>query len=655
MVPDQGSSGVGERRLQAVLENSWDAVSLIDRNGIVQYASPSITRILGYAPAEFVGRHALEPMHPDDQPANAELFARLVQSPRATFTLTFRYRHRDGSWRWIEGTGTNLLDDPAVGAVVANYRDVTERRLAEQQLRERAEEVETLMEGLPVAVFIAHDPEARRITGNRAARALFRTPPAANLSMTAPPEERPPGRLCRDGRDIPPGELPLQRAARTGAEVRDVEVEVVFDDGTVKPLYGYASPLFDEQGRVRGSVGGFIDISERKALERALQQRAEQLADADRRKDEFLAILAHELRNPLAPIRTALHVLRMFDTREEGAEWAGQMIERQVQTLVRLVEDLLDVSRITCDKIRLRPERVDLADVVTRAVESARPLIDANRHRLSVSLPGGPFRLMADPTRLEQVFANLLNNAAKYTERGGTIGLAAERQGEEVVVRVRDTGFGIATDVLPRVFDLFTQADLTRDHSEGGLGIGLALVKRLVELHGGSVTAHSEGTGKGSEFVVRLPLVKENGGRVKEGKDETTSAPTPAPLPAARRILVVDDDRDAADSLALLLRLWGHEVRTSHDGQSALKAARSYQPDLVLLDIGLPGLNGYEVGRQLREEFGKEQMLLVAMTGYGQEEDRRRSQQAGFDHHWVKPVDPVALRALLAALDRVPR
>jgi two-component system CheB/CheR fusion protein len=502
--------------LRPLLESSWDVVCLLDRDGVVRYANPSITRILGYAPAEFVGRHALEPMHPDDGPATAPLFARLTQSPRATFNHTFRYRHRDGSWRWIEGAGTNLLDDPAVGAVVASFRDVTEH----------------------------------------------------------------------------------------------------------------------------------------KALEQALQQRAEQLAEADRRKDQFLAMLAHELRNPLAPIRNALHLLRMSEAREEGAEWAGQMIERQVQTLVRLVEDLLDVSRITCGKIHLRPERVDLPAVLTRAVELARPLIDANRHQLAVSFSAEPLILEADPTRLEQVFANLLNNAAKYTERGGAITLTAERQEGQARVSVRDTGFGIAADLLPRVFDLFAQGDNTRDRAQGGLGIGLTLVKRLVELHGGSVTAHSEGEGKGSEFIVCLPLSRE--AVEQKGDKDRVGSPSSSGAAGGWKVLVVDDSKDATDSLALLLRLWGHEVRVAHDGQSALKAARSYRPRLVLMDIGLPGLTGHEVARQLRDEFGKERMLLVALTGYGQEEDQERSRQAGFDQHWVKPVEPATLQALLASLNQAP-
>jgi signal transduction histidine kinase len=370
------------------------------------------------------------------------------------------------------------------------------------------------------------------------------------------------------------------------------------------------------------------------------RRRAEQLADLDRRKDEFLAMLAHELRNPLAPIRNALHVLSTPGADEASLRQAIDMMGRQVHTLVRLVDDLLDVSRITRGKIQLRKEPADLGAVLGRAVETARPLIESNRHALTVALPAEPIKLQADATRLEQVFANLLNNAAKYTERGGRISLAAERSGGEAVVRVRDNGFGIPADLLPRVFELFTQADRTLDRAEGGLGIGLTLVRSLVEMHGGTVQAFSDGPGKGSEFVVHLPVLPRSQVLIDPPPPATENG-------VASRVLVVDDNRDSADSLAVLVRLWGHEARTAHEGLSAVKAARAYRPEAVLLDIGLPGLDGYEVARQLRRDLGHE-VLLVALTGYGQDEDRRKSREAGFDHHLVKPADPNDLRRLLA-------
>jgi two-component system CheB/CheR fusion protein len=401
-----------------------------------------------------------------------------------------------------------------------------------------------------------------------------------------------------------------------------------------------AVPVRDESGQVVRWFGTNTDITDLIEMEAALKE-------ADRRKDEFLALLAHELRNPLAPVRNAVQIMKLLGPVAPPLQQAREMIDRQVEHLTRLVDDLLDVSRITRGKITLRKEPAELSAILTRAVETSRPLIEANRHTLTVSIPPDSIRVIADPTRLEQVFANLLNNAAKYTERGGSVALIVERHGDVVAVRVRDTGFGIPAEVLPHVFDLFMQADRTLDRAQGGLGIGLTLVKALVEMHGGTVTAHSAGLGKGSEFVVQLPVVKDKGQGTKGEAESPTPGPSPFGLRPSRRVLVVDDNRDAAESLGMLLRLWGHEVRTAHDGRSGLKAALSYRPQVVLLDIGLPGLDGYEVARRLREEFGGA-ALLVAMTGYGREEDRRRAEEVGFDAHLTKPADPAALRSLLA-------
>jgi signal transduction histidine kinase/CheY-like chemotaxis protein len=389
------------------------------------------------------------------------------------------------------------------------------------------------------------------------------------------------------------------------------------------------------------------EVAERRRLEQELRCRAEQLAEADRRKDEFLAMLGHELRNPLAPIRNAVEVMRLLDLTGPQLQWARDVIDRQVGHMTRLVDDLLDVSRISRGRITLQMESVALAEVIGRAVESSRPLLEARRHELAVVLPAEPVRLEADPSRLAQAVTNLLNNAAKYTAEGGRVRLTAERRGDEVVLRVGDNGVGIAPEMLPRVFDPFIQAEQTLDRSGGGLGIGLTLVKCLVELHGGSVEAFSGGLGQGSEFVVRLP-VSGSAGKQSSNGDGWVAAPSQS----ACRILVVDDNSDAAESLAMVLRVGGHEVCTAHDGLAALNAAEQFQPEVVLLDIGLPKVDGYEVARRLRERAGSEQVLLVAVTGYGQEEDRRRAEEAGFDAHLVKPADPFALHRLLAHSER---
>jgi two-component system CheB/CheR fusion protein len=382
---------------------------------------------------------------------------------------------------------------------------------------------------------------------------------------------------------------------------------------------------------------------------------AETLKEVDRRKDEFLAMLAHELRNPLAPLLNAAHLIQASNSAETLAA-AGEIIERQVRHMARLIDDLLDVSRITSGKIQLRKEMVNLADAVRRAVESVAPLMKARRHELTVSLPPTPVRLHADPTRLEQVLSNLLNNAAKYTPEGGHIALEVEppratavtavaRPPADVTITVRDDGVGIPEDMLERIFDLFIQVGRSLSSvSQWGLGIGLALVRTLVAMHGGSVKAYSDGPGKGSTFVVRLPL----GAQGKE--DASSLAPRPealAPSPPVR-VLVVEDSRDAAATLGLLLRGLGHDVQTAHDGPSALEAAQQHRPDVVLLDIGLPHMDGYEVARRLRQQPDMQAATLVAMTGFGQDEDRRRSFAAGFDHHLVKPVDPYELQKLLA-------
>jgi len=368
------------------------------------------------------------------------------------------------------------------------------------------------------------------------------------------------------------------------------------------------------------------------------------LSEVDRRKDEFLATLAHELRNPLAPIRNGLQLMKLAGGQAATVERARSMMERQLTQMVRLVDDLMDVSRISRGKLELRKERVPLAAVLNSAVETSRPLIEQMGHELTVTLPKQPLMVDADMTRLAQVFLNLLNNAAKYGDRGGHIQLNVERQGSDVVVTVKDTGIGIAADQLPRVFEMFTQVDRSLEKSHGGLGIGLTLAKRLVEMHGGTVEARSEGPGKGSEFIVRLPVVVEASRPQESGHEEEQLARS------SLRILIVDDNRDGADSLAMMLRIMGNDTRTAYDGQEGADMAGEYRPDVLLLDIGLPRLNGYEACRRIREQSWGKGIVLIAVTGWGQDDDRRRSHEAGFDHHMVKPVDPQALMKMLAGL-----
>jgi signal transduction histidine kinase/ActR/RegA family two-component response regulator len=387
------------------------------------------------------------------------------------------------------------------------------------------------------------------------------------------------------------------------------------------------------------------EITERMRVERALKASDERLREADKRKDEFLATLAHELRNPLAPIRTAVALLQADSPQHEHLPRGLSVIERQVGHMARLLDDLLDISRISRGTLPLRKERIEIADVVAHAVEASRPMIDAGRHELSVTLENEPIVFAADGTRLAQVLSNLLNNAARYSDSGSRIELTSRRQGDEVVIRVRDRGIGIAPDALPRIFEPFLPTDDVLERSRGGLGIGLSLVRKLVELHGGRVEAASEGPGTGSVFTVRLPLNVE----LPPAPPAARCASAPVGESARRRILVVDDVPDSADSLAALLERQGHQTRTAYDGADAVRVTREYRPNVVLLDLGLPGLNGYEAARQIRALEGTEPPLLIAITGWGYDENRERTREAGFSHHLVKPVDPAALMQLISS------
>ncbi|MFC0131837.1 hybrid sensor histidine kinase/response regulator [Massilia eurypsychrophila] len=391
------------------------------------------------------------------------------------------------------------------------------------------------------------------------------------------------------------------------------------------------TPLADDHAE--GAIVMYKNITERKKAEQVLCESAEAMVNLDHRKDEFLAMLGHELRNPLAPIANAVQLMRLHKGDDPVQQQARDIIERQVGQLTRLVDDLLEISRINTGKIQIAKEWIVVSSIIERAVETAHPLIAQRRHELSVSQPPRPVWLHADAARLEQVVVNLLTNAAKYTEEGGHIWLSVQQEDDVLILRVRDTGVGIASELLPHVFDLFTQAERSLDRSQGGLGIGLCLVKRLVELHEGTVEVHSI-IGQETEFVVRLPAMLPF--------TPPSQLPIAAISPsseARRRVLVVDDNVDSAETLAMLLEASGHEVQTAYNGQGGLEAALEYQPDMMLLDIGLPELNGYEVARRIRQHPLLKHMMLVAMTGYGQEKDRQYSREAGFDHHLVKPAN----------------
>ena len=426
---------------------------------------------------------------------------------------------------------------------------------------------------------------------------------------------------------------------RQGERVEHYETVRVTKDGQLLEISLTISPIRDDVGELVGASKVARDITPQKRAQRELQE-------ADTRKNEFLALLAHELRNPLGPIRHAVKILRARAPSPEELQWATNIIDRQTEHMTRLVDDLLDVSRITRGAIELRRERVDIADVLKAAVEASGASIERARHQLSVTPPPEPLYVEGDATRLTQIVTNLLDNAAKYTDPGGRIWLSAERDGDDVAIRVKDSGIGIAPDVLPRIFDMFTQAGLSLERAQGGLGVGLALVERLVTLHGGTVTAFSGGLGKGSQFTIRLPVLQAH-------RQAASDVPAAAPSGPEKhcRILVVDDNEDSAESLAMLLHLLGHEVKTANDGASALGAAAEFRPNVAILDIGLPKVNGYDLAKQIREQPWGSDVVLVALTGWGQEQYRRRSAESGFNHHLTKPVEFEVLQQILAAAD----
>jgi PAS domain S-box-containing protein len=521
---------------------------------------------------------------------------------------------------------------PGVGRVRVYGFDITERARAARALTESEERLRTAAEAAEFGTYDV-DLRERRVVWSTRLREILGLPPDAPVGMRTieaflHPEDRE-RFLARTRQSYDPG----------GSGLLADEHRILRADGALRWMSVKGRTVFETDSGRRLAVratGAAVDITEKKHAEQALRE-------ANRLKDEFLATLAHELRNPLAPILSALELLRLEDLGQHAS--AREIIERQVRHLVRLIDDLLDVSRITRDKLELRRQRLDAAHALQAALEASQPLIAAAGQSLELALPRAPVYVHADPTRLAQVIGNLLNNAARYSRPGGHIRLALAQRGDEAVISVRDTGLGIAPDFLPRIWDMFVQGDRSLEREQGGLGIGLTLVKRLVEMHGGRVEAKSEGECRGSEFLVRLPALAESPLEDTEDMSETEK---PA-APGARRILVADDNADSANSLSLLLKMIGHEVRTAHDGNQALEIAAAFRPDVLLLDIGMPGLNGYDLARRVRESPWGRSAMVIAVTGWGQDQDRERSRQAGFDHHLVKPVEMATLEKLLNA------
>jgi PAS domain S-box-containing protein len=665
-------------RLAAIVESSEDAIVSKTLDGVILTWNAGAEHIFGYTASEAVGQSITIIIPPERYDEERYILAQIRQGQRIESFETIRVA-KDGRRLHISLTISPIRDDE--GRVIGTSkiaRDITERTVAARREREQGR----LMRLLPEAALTIHSSgsldsvlraiaeEARRILcAQRAVSSLPVDDDSAqgNHNVWAAPNDEhrlAPGlealvedlsaEVCRTNR---PMRLAWAELAALPA-VRQASAVGQCCNGLTSWL---AAPFVSRTGKNLGlvQVSNKVDGDFSELDEAALVQLAHlasvaienarlygELREQDRRKDEFLALLAHELRNPLAPLRNGLQVMRLADRDPASMMLAREMMERQLNHMVRLVDDLLDVSRISRNKMELRRSRVLLADVVSGAVELARPVVEAAGHELIVTLPEQPIYLDADLTRLAQVFGNLLTNSAKYTERGGRIWLTANREGHQVSVGIRDTGIGIPDCALPHIFDMFSQVDRSIERSTGGLGIGLALVRGLVEMHGGTVEASSPGPGAGSTFIVRLPVLEDH-----------VETPTLKPsdngaraVGANRRILVVDDNRDSAISMTIMLRLLGNDVRSAHDGLEAFELAQSFHPQVILMDLGMPKLNGYDATRRIREQPWGHDTIIVALTGWGQEVNRARSKEVGCDGHLVKPVHLPDLEDLLNEL-----
>lgn len=619
-----------EQQLRLVTDSLPAVVTYIDGDGQYRFHNRTLSDWFGLDSSEVIGRKVAEVLGEKAYQSVRPMMERAFRGETVHFEADMPYER--GGERAVEVCyAPDIRADGSVEGFVGLIHDVSERRRAASALSESEARLRQLISLMPMAVYTC-DAEGRITFFNKQAAALWGRSPTIGDE-----DEKFCGsfRLWKpDGSPVLHCETPMAAAIANGTSCRNVPVVVERPDGTRITVSVNIDPLNGSEGERLGAINVFEDVTERVQAVEALKQ-------ADRRKDEFLAMLAHELRNPLAPIRTGIQVIQLCGDDRETAAATIAMMDRQVVQLVRLIDDLLDISRITRGKIQLRSEECELGPILSSAIESSRPLIEEAGLELTVSTPRRRVELLADPTRLAQVVSNLLTNSAKYTDRGGHIWLTAEQHDEEVIISVRDTGIGIRPEQLTQVFDMFTQVDKT-NRSHAGLGIGLSLVKALVELHGGTVEARSEGLGKGSEFIVRLPIAVVRGRFIEKPMLRPSEESS-----GGYRVLVVDDNRAAAQTLSMILEFMGNEIRIAYDGLEGLAAAEEFRPDLALIDLGMPNLNGLETAKRIRQQPWGENMILVALTGWGQEEDRRRSKAAGFDRHLTKPVDSDTLKQLL--------
>ncbi len=625
----RSEASVRERalELEALYESMPMGLAQLDRDLRFVRVNPLLAEMNGIPAEAHVGR-SLPEVVPDLAPKIEAEFRRVLETGEARLDIeisgeTLSAPGIERTWResWFP-----LRDaDGRITGLNVIAQEITERRRAQDELRRLTEELQIVTDTMDAPVTRCGKDLSYLWVNRHYAEWLER--PAEEI--IGRPIEQVIGEAAM--RRLRPH---FERVLR--GEIVRYEDQVDFRGIGRRWIQGIYSPTYDTAGAVDGWVAVVVDIQARKEAE-------EELRRADARKERFLATLAHELRNPLAPLRNALEILKHPGVTPEAKDAARATMERQLSHAVRLVDDLLDVSRINRDALELRPEKCELAAIVAQALETSRPFVEGGSHPLEISLPDQPVTVRADPVRLSQVLSNLIHNACKFSDPGQPVAISAKKSSGWIVISVRDHGIGFSPEDRDRLFEMFAQLDPSLSRSRGGLGVGLSIVRRLVEMHGGRVEASSDGPGKGSEFRVSLP---ENALSASTAAPFLRS-PAPAPLPG-RRILVVDDNADSASSLATLLELSGNEVRMAHDGLEAVRLAEEFEPDVVLLDIGLPGIDGYEAARRIRALPRGRTTLLVAVTGWGQSEDRKRSQQAGFDHHMVKPLRAAALETLLA-------
>jgi len=594
----------------------------------------------GYKPHQ-IGNDVVwwyEHIHPEDRERVVHGIHEAIDHGETFWTDEYRYRRADGTHAMVFDRGQIVRDETGKPLrMVGSMLDLTERIEAQDRLRQSEEKFRLMADTIPNLAWMAQ-PDGHIFWYNQ---------PWFDYTGTTPEEMEGWGWKSVHDPEILPAVLERWQQSLATGERFHMVFPLRGADGEFRPFLTRINPLRDEAGQIRYWFGTNTDISEQQESQARLREIAAQLSEADRRKDEFLATLAHELRNPLAPIRMGLEAMRVFADDPETMEEIRGTMERQTQQLIALVDDLLDVSRITRGKLELRRTRVEVKEVVASAVEASTPFIREAGHTLSLSIPDDSMQLDADPHRLSQVLSNLLNNAAKYTPEGGTIDFRVEQQNGEVILSVKDNGIGIPVEMRDRIFEMFAQIERPMEKGYTGLGIGLTLVKSLVEMHEGDITVFSEGEGQGSEFVVRLPLAGVSRTQSAERKTESGGGSSDT----KRKVLIVDDNVPAAQMLSLVVKMLGSEIELAADGQEAIQVAERFRPDVILMDLGMPRMNGYEATKHIRSQPWGQDMLIVALTGWGQAQDKQRTQEAGFDHHLTKPAEPATLSEIFASID----